>query len=217
MEIGRNFETVNVYMPLLPRNLTNGENRLCPRGKASISAPKKEGGERMAQAMDANDLMGMSLDQISDRNLRVKPGAGAWSERAGGRTIGSGRDAGSGVGGGGMRSQQMQSARAQSVVTVPGGGTFRSAIASTRASQSSGPIRRAGLARSARDTAAPYQRPTRAPESVFDRLGESFLRTFDRGADWTSSGCWRRKIPETRGNIVVSVDLPSVLLHGDCM
>lgn len=129
--------------------------------------------QRMAQAMDANELMSMSLDEISDANLRLKHGSGVWSERSSGRTIGSGREGGSSVGGGGMRSQQMQTGRTQSVVTVPGGGTFLSAIASTRAPQSSGPIRRAGVSRGARDSTAPYQRPTRAPESVFDRLGES--------------------------------------------
>lgn len=127
----------------------------------------------MAQAMDANDLMGMSLDQISDRNLRVKQASSTWSARPGGRIVAGSRDAGTSVGGGGMRSQQMQATRTQSVVTVPGGGTFRSAIASTRAPQPLGPMRRTGIARGARETAAPYQRPTRAPESVFDRLGES--------------------------------------------
>ena len=67
--------------------------------------------------------------------------------------------------------------RPQSVVA--GGGTFRSAMASARAPQqhsssASGPIRRAGIARGARESAAPYQqhRPARATESVFDRLGE---------------------------------------------
>lgn len=63
--------------------------------------------------------------------------------------------------------------RSEVSVIGGGGGTFRSAIASTRAPQgSAGPIRRAGIARSARETAAPYQRPTRTAESVFDRLGE---------------------------------------------
>lgn len=64
--------------------------------------------------------------------------------------------------------------RPQSSVVVSGGGTFRSAIASTtRAPASgSGPMRRQGVARGARETAAPYQRPTRGPDSVFNRLGE---------------------------------------------
>lgn len=81
-----------------------------------------------------------------------------------------------------MRSSQHHVPRTQSVVTVAGGGTFRSAIASTRAPQpsvggSSGPIRAraGGVGRATRaEAAAPYrqQRPTRASESVFDRLGE---------------------------------------------
>lgn len=127
--------------------------------------------------MEPNDLLGMSLDQISNRNIRASNssagGDGAWS---GGRQGGGvrGRDGG---GGGGMRSEV---SRPQSVVA--GGGTFRSAIASTRAPQhqsSSGPIRRVGVARGARESAAPYQRPTRAAESVFDRLGERELDSCD--------------------------------------
>lgn len=111
----------------------------------------------------------MSLDQISSRSGRFnKTGSssgavgGAWS--GGGPVVGEAR--GRDGGGGGMRSEI---SRPQSVV---GGGTFRSAIASTRASHQTGPIRRSGVARSARDSTAPYQRPIRTSESIFDRLGE---------------------------------------------
>ena len=134
-------------------------------------------------AMEPNDLLGMSLDQLSTRGTRPYKsgsggsgggGGGAWfADRHGGGA--RGRDGGGG--GGGMRSEV---ARPQSGV-AGAGGTFRSAMASARAPQQypssqssgSGPIRRAGVARAARESAAPYQqRPARNAESVFDRLGE---------------------------------------------
>lgn len=112
------------------------------------------------------DLLNMSLDQISSRGGRSSNGGGA-----GGR--GSWQGGPRGRDGGGMRSE-VQVSRPQSSVVVGGGGTFRSAIASTTRAPSSGsgPMRRQGVARGARESAAPYQRPTRGSESVFDRLGE---------------------------------------------
>lgn len=109
------------------------------------------------------DLLDMSLDQTSSRGSRVsKLGGSSSSAWQGGSR---GRE------GGGMRSEV---SRPQSSVVVSGGGTFRSAIASTTRAPSSGsgPMRRQGVARGAREMAAPYQRPTRGPESVFSRLGE---------------------------------------------
>ena len=119
--------------------------------------------------MDPNHLRRMSLDQVPSRGSRISKVVGSsdgGNNWPGGRP-GVGEARGRDGGGGGMRSEI---SRPQPVV---GGGTFRSAMASTRASHSSGPTRRAGLARSARDSTAPYQRPTRAPESIFDRLGEN--------------------------------------------
>lgn len=95
------------------------------------------------------------------------------------------------------------------MVSIAGGGTFRSAIASARAPQSTvggggaGPIRArtAGVGRAARTEAtAPYrsQRPTRAPESVFDRLGEDKVPYIEitvvgqgaGGVSWNDSSAW---------------------------
>lgn len=114
---------------------------------------------------DPHDLLGMSLDHASHRDTRPSDSSGGvWSSARGGGA--RGREAGGG--GGGMRSEVS--------VISGGGGTFRSAIASTRAPQgSAGPIRRAGIARNARETAAPYQRPTRGTESIYARLGEPML------------------------------------------
>eukprot|EP00903_Cladosiphon_okamuranus_P018833 g17322.t1 len=102
----------------------------------------------------------MSLDQISSRGSRIS--------RVGGSSSGAWED---GYRGGGMRSEV---SRPQSSVVVDGGGTFRSAIASTTrapVSGGSGPMRRQGVARVARESAAPYSRPTRGADSVYNRLG----------------------------------------------
>lgn len=123
-------------------------------------------------------LLDMSFDQISSRGSRISRVGGsnssssAWQDGSRG-----GRE------GGGMRSEV---SRPQSSVVVSGGGTFRSAIASTtRAPASgSGPMRRQGVARGARETAAPYQRPTRGAESVYDRLGETFELGGKRSLDF---------------------------------
>lgn len=121
------------------------------------------GGAGPRPAIRMADLLDMSLDQTSSRGSRVsKLGGSSSSAWQGGSR---GRE------GGGMRSEV---SRPQSSVVVSGGGTFRSAIASTTRAPSSGsgPMRRQGVARGAREMAAPYQRPTRGPESVFSRLGE---------------------------------------------
>lgn len=149
--------------------------------------------------MEPNDLLGMSLDQLSHRGTRTNKsgsgggggGGGAWfadRQQGGGGGGARGRDGG---GGGGMRSEV---SRPQSVVA--GGGTFRSAMASARAPQQyassgSGPIRRAGIARGARESAAPYQqqRPARATESVFDRLGERERGERDGGFGFVTLLC----------------------------
>ena len=134
------------------------------------------------------DLLNMSLDQISSRGGRSSNGG------SGGR--GSWQGGGGGGGGGGARARdgvgmmRSEVSRPQSSVVVSGGGTFRSAIASTTRAPSSGsgPMRRQGVARGARESAAPYHRPTRGPESVFDRLGKEQAQrarqtfwTVDRG------------------------------------
>lgn len=157
--------------------------------------------------MEPNDLLGMSLDQISHRGIRPnKSGAdrGGGGDGAGGNWAGNrqgvprGRDGG---GGGGMRSEV---SRPQPSV-VAGGGTFRSAIAFARAPQqvssSAGPIRRSGIARGARESAAPYQRPTRATESVFDRLGEDFVS----GSCPLFSLPWRAARGGGNGSLVFSI------------
>eukprot|EP00752_Nemacystus_decipiens_P001657 g1610.t1 len=109
--------------------------------------------------------MRKSVHHYSSRGSRIS----RVGERSG-STGGAWQDGSRGREGGGMRSEV---SRPQSSVVVSGGGTFRSAIASTtRASASgSGPMRRQGVARSARETAAPYQRPTRGADSVYNRLG----------------------------------------------
>lgn len=137
----------------------------------------------MSPAMEPDDLLGMSLDQISSRGARTNKSGGGGVIGGGGATWSAARQGGGaprgreGAAAGGMRSD-MSSRPIQSVV---GGGTLRSALASARAPQqqysSSGPVRRAGVARGAREAAAPYSRPTRNPESVFDRLGERKIET----------------------------------------
>lgn len=118
------------------------------------------------------------MDQISAR------GGSRLNNKFGGGDDGGGGDRGSWSGGGrvregggGMMRSEVVASRPQSSVVVSGGGTFRSAMASTTRAPSfgsaAGPARRQGVARVARDSAAPYQRPTRASDSVFNRLGET--------------------------------------------
>lgn len=120
----------------------------------------------------------MSLDQMSNRGShpnKFDGGDGGGGGGGGNRGSWSGGGGGGGARvreGGGMRSEVVS--RPQSSVVASGGGTFRSAMASTTRAPSfgSGPVRRQGVARVARETAAPYQRPTRASDSVYNRLGE---------------------------------------------
>lgn len=122
------------------------------------------------------DLLNMSLDQTSNRGYRVNKVGGGDGGGGGDRGLWSGGGGGGGGArgreGGGMRSEV--ASRPQSSVVVSGGGTFRSAMASTTRAPSfgAGPARRQAVGRTARDSAAPYQRPTRASDSVFNRLGK---------------------------------------------
>ncbi|CAB1116877.1 unnamed protein product [Ectocarpus sp. CCAP 1310/34] len=98
-------------------------------------------------------LLNMSLDQIGSR------GGGGGGFRGGARV----RE------GGGMRSEVVS--RPQSQVSRPQSSVAGN-FAARALSSGSGPMRRQGISRAARETAAPYQRPTRPSDGVHSRLGD---------------------------------------------
>lgn len=75
-----------------------------------------------------------------------------------------------------MRSEVVS--RPQSLVSRPQSSVAGN-FAARALSSGSGPMRRQGISRVARETAAPYQRPTRPADGVHSRLGERALTALD--------------------------------------